>query len=116
MDVEAKAPLSDFVFGFAISTASGVSVFGSNTAIDGFRPVAFSGSARVLLEIPALELAPGIYTVEAAIHAKNGAPYDHRRDALRFEVTADRVSGGVWNPTRHWRFQGGIRWEGKNEA
>ena len=116
MDVEPRAPLSDFVFGFAISTASGVSVFGSNTAIDGFRPAAFSGSARVVLEIPALELAPGIYTVEAAIHAKNGAPYDHRRDALRFEVTADRVSAGVWNPVRRWQFEGGIRWEGDGEA
>jgi hypothetical protein len=67
----------------------------------------------VRLEIPALALAPGVYSVDAAVHAKNGAPYDHRRDALRFEVTADQMAAGLWNPPRNWRFEGAIRWEEK---
>ena len=65
------------------------------------------------LEIPALSLAPGVYSVEAAVHARNGAPYEHQRDALRFEVSADRAVAGVWNPDRHWRFEGSIRWADK---
>ena len=104
-------PLSDFVFGFAISTVSGIQVFGANTDIDGFLPDGFSGEGHVALEIPAMALAPGVYSVDAAVHARDGAPYDYRRDVLRFEVTADRPAAGVWDPPRTWRFTGAIRWK-----
>ena len=110
MRVRAAASLSDFVFGFGIATVSGASVFGTNTDIDGFLPKDFSGEGRVALEIPAAALAPGVYSVDAAVHARDGAPFDYRRDALRFEVTADRGAAGVWNPPRRWRFDGTIRW------
>jgi hypothetical protein len=99
------------VFGFAVSTVSGTSVFGSNTDIDGLRPAEFAGQGRVTLEIPAFALAPGIYSLDAAAHARDGAPYDYQRDVLRFEVTADRPVAGVWNPPRRWRFDGAIRWK-----
>ena len=113
MDVEATAPISDFVFGFAISTLAGTTVFGTNTDRDGYRSGEFSGGGRVRLEIPALALSPGVYSVDAAVHARDGAPYEHRRDALRFEVSADRAVAGVWNPERHWSFEGSIRWTDK---
>ncbi|HEY6929313.1 MAG TPA: ABC transporter ATP-binding protein, partial [Thermoanaerobaculia bacterium] len=111
MEVEAPSPLADFVFGFAVASSDGTSVFGTNTDIDGFGPGEFSGRSRVRLEIPTLALAPGIYTVDAAVHARNGTPYDHRRAALRFEVAADRQTAGVWNPERRWGFDDGIRWD-----
>jgi ABC-type polysaccharide/polyol phosphate transport system ATPase subunit len=110
MRVKAAEALSDFVFGFGIATVSGALVFGTNTDIDGFLPEDFSGEGRVALEIPAAALAPGVYSVDAAVHARDGAPFDHRRDVLRFEVTADPGAAGVWNPPRQWRFAGAIRW------
>jgi len=110
MEVSAAEPLADFVFGVAITTVSGATVFGSNTAIEGFAPAQFQGRGRVLLEIPALDLAPGVYSLDAAVHAEDESPYDYRRDALRFEVTAERSAGGTWNPRRRWVFEGGIRW------
>jgi ABC-type polysaccharide/polyol phosphate transport system ATPase subunit len=112
MDVRAApSALDDFVFGFAISTVSGAAVFGSNTAIDGFAPEELAGDSTVSLEISSLDLAPGVYSVDAAVHADDGAPYDYRRDLLRFEVAADRPIAGVWNPDRRWSFTGGVRWK-----
>jgi lipopolysaccharide transport system ATP-binding protein len=111
MRVKAGSPLSDFVFGYAISTVAGVPVFGSNTDIDGFVPGEFAGEGIVTLEIPSCALAPGVYSVDAAAHARDGAPYDYRRDVLRFEVTADSPVAGTWNPERRWRFDGAIRWK-----
>ncbi|HEX9147677.1 MAG TPA: ABC transporter ATP-binding protein [Thermoanaerobaculia bacterium] len=116
MDVRAAAPLSDFVFGFAISTVSGTSVFGSNTALDGFAPEELAGDSTVVLEIESLDLAPGVYSVDAAVHRRDGAPYDYRRDLLRFEVAADRAVGGVWNPARRWTFSGGVRWKSESRG
>jgi ABC-type polysaccharide/polyol phosphate transport system ATPase subunit len=110
MVARAREEISDFVFGFAISTVSGSVVFGSNTAIDGWTPARLSpGEVRVRLDIPALALARGVYSVDAAIHAADGAPYDYRRDVLRFEVgSAGPGSAGVWSPPRTWRFEGPV--------
>jgi ABC-type polysaccharide/polyol phosphate transport system ATPase subunit len=116
MDVEASKPLADFVFGFAVASSDGTAVFGTNTDIDGFQPREFSGRARIRLEIPVLALAPGTYSVDAAVHARDGTPYDHRRAALHFEVIADRPVGGIWNPARRWDFQGTIRWDAAASA
>jgi ABC-type polysaccharide/polyol phosphate transport system ATPase subunit len=111
MKVTASSQLSDFVFGFGISTVAGATVFGSNTAIDGFVAGELGGAATVVLEIPSLDLSPGIYSVDAAVHARDGSPYDYRRDVLRFEVTAERASAGVWSPDRRWSFAGEVRWK-----
>jgi hypothetical protein len=112
MTVRAARPLSDFVFGFRISTVAGVVVFGTNTALQGLRPERFEGEGRVTLAIPALDLAPGVYSLDAAVHAKDGAPYDALADVLRFEVASasNRAGAGVWAPDRRWEFSGGIRW------
>jgi ABC-type polysaccharide/polyol phosphate transport system ATPase subunit len=106
----ASDALSDFVFGVEIATVAGATVFGTNTLIEGYRSDRFTGDARISLEIPSLDLAPGLYCVDAAVHARDGAPYDYRRDVVRFEVTADRASTGVWSPARRWTFSGGVRW------
>ena len=111
MAVRAATPLEDFVFGFRIATVAGVVVFGTNTALEGMRAARFEGEGRVSLAVPSLDLAAGVYSVDAAVHAKDGAPYDAVADVLRFEVAAaERPGAGVWSPARRWEFSGGIRW------
>ena len=111
MDVHASSTLADFVFGFAISTVAGSVVLGTNTAIDGLASEELAGDSTVVLEIASLDLAAGVYSVDAAVHARDGAPYDYRRDVFRFEVAADRGVGGVWDPKRSWSFSGAVRWK-----
>ena len=111
LDVRASRELTDFVFGVGIDTVAGDPVLGVNTRDDGVTPESLSGEARVYLEIPAFALAPGLYSLDAAVHAADGAPYDYRRDVLRFEVTDDRRCLGVWSPDRRWRAEGGVRWK-----
>jgi Wzt C-terminal domain len=111
MDVRASLPLDDFVFGFAISTVAGTVVLGTNTAVDGFFPEELAGDSTVVLEIAALELAAGVYSVDAAVHARDGSPYDYRRDLFRFEVATEREVAGVWDPRRRWSFSGSVRWK-----
>ncbi len=109
MEVTAASPLSDIVFGFAIATISGDVVFGANTEIDGYAAGELAGAARITMDIPALALVPGTYSIDAATHARDGAPYDYRRDVLRFEVVSEHGAAGVWNPPRRWGFQGAVR-------
>jgi ABC-type polysaccharide/polyol phosphate transport system ATPase subunit len=110
MAVHAAEPLTDFVFGFRVATVAGTVVFGVNTALEGLRPARFAGAGRVTLSLPSLDLAPGVYSLDAAIHARDGAPYDYRRDILRFEVTSEVAAAGVWSPSRTWEFEGDVEW------
>jgi lipopolysaccharide transport system ATP-binding protein len=107
----AAAPLDDFVFGIAIATPRGVEVWGTNTDLEGYVPGSFAGEATVRLTCPALRLAPGEYVVDAAVHARDGAPYDYRRRALTFTVTAKHGGVGVYFPEHDWKVTGGVRWE-----
>ncbi|MEP6994266.1 MAG: ABC transporter ATP-binding protein [Acidobacteriota bacterium] len=116
MTVQAGQPLSDFVFGFQISTVAGTPVLGVNTSNDGLVPETFSGHAVVQLAIPSVDLTAGVYVLDTAVHAVGGAPYDYRRDVLRFEVTSEFAAAGTWSPPRRWRFSGGIRWGGSGSA
>jgi ABC-type polysaccharide/polyol phosphate transport system ATPase subunit len=111
MDVRASSALQDFVFGFAISTVAGAVVLGTNTAIDGLLAGELAGDSTAVLEIASLDLAAGLYSVDAAVHAGDGSPYDYRRDVFRFEVAAERGVAGVWDPPRKWSFTGSVRWK-----
>jgi ABC-type polysaccharide/polyol phosphate transport system ATPase subunit len=111
----AAAPLDDFVFGLALATPRGVEVWGTNTDLEGYVPGRFEGEVTVRLTCPALRLAPGEYTVDAAVHARDGAPYDYRRRALTFTVTASHGGVGVYFPEHRWDFTDGVRWERKED-
>jgi lipopolysaccharide transport system ATP-binding protein len=114
-EIQARAvqPLTDFVFGVAISTPRGVEVWGTNTDLEGFVPASFEGETVVRLTCPALRLAPGEYVVDVAVHKRDGAPYDYQRRALSLTVTARTGGVGVYFPEHRWDFAGGVRWEGR---
>jgi ABC-type polysaccharide/polyol phosphate transport system ATPase subunit len=108
--VEARERLDDFVFGIALATPRGVEVWGTNTDLEGFRAERLEGSAKVRVELPALQLAAGEYVLDVAVHARDGAPYDYRKGALSLSVTAPSAAIGVYRPPHQWRFDGGVRW------
>jgi len=112
-EIRARAvqPLTDFVFGVAIKTPREVEVWGTNTDLEGFVPASFEGEATVRLVCPAMRLAPGDYTVDVAVHARDGAPYDYRRRIFTFTVTARTGGIGVYFPEHRWELDGGVRWE-----
>ena len=116
LEVEAREPLADFVFGVALSTPRGVEVWGTNTDLEGWEPQRLAGRGTVRVECPELRLAAGEYHVDVAVHARDGAPYDYRRRALTFSVTAERPAAGVYLPRHGWRFSGGVRWAAEGDG
>ncbi len=76
MRVRAHQPLTDFVFGVALFSAEGVCCYGTNTDIEGAEPHEFTGDAEVGFVIDSLCLVAGTYSVDVAVHRRNGVPYD----------------------------------------
>jgi lipopolysaccharide transport system ATP-binding protein len=108
--LRAAQSLADFVFGIAINTPRGFECWGTNTDLEGFVPGELAGEAVVRVTCPALRLAPGEYTVDVAVHARDGAPYDYHRRALGFTVTARHGGVGVYFPEHQWEWSGGVKW------
>jgi ABC-type polysaccharide/polyol phosphate transport system ATPase subunit len=111
-EIHARAarPLTDFVFGIAVNTPRGFECWGTNTDLEGLVPGELAGDVVVRVTCPALRLAPGEYSVDVAIHARDGAPYDYRRRAIGFTVTAATGGVGVYFPEHRWEFTGGVSW------
>lgn len=110
--VNAPTSVADFVFGVAIFNAEGLCCYGTNTHIEGARPLQLAGEAEVRFAIDSLDLVAGTYTLDVAAHRENGAPYDYHRRLYSFRVTSPVKDIGVYRPRHRWRFEGGVRISG----
>jgi hypothetical protein len=110
LQVRAQRPLRDFVFGVAVSTPRGIECWGTNTDMEGYAPVCLEGRATVRVHCPALRLGAGEYLLDAAVHARDGAPYDYRKGVLSFTVTARDQGLGLYLPRHSWQAEGGVDW------
>jgi lipopolysaccharide transport system ATP-binding protein len=102
----ARVGKDDFVFGVSIAREDGEHVFGTNTELDGWCPERLDGSGEIVIEFPRLELAPGRYLVDAAVHSAAGLAYDYACEALSFTVAARVGWQGSYAPSHAWRPRG----------
>ena len=95
-------PGDDAVFGLAWHRADGAHVAGHNTVMDGLDPARLARDGVNGCSYPALDLAPGEYLVDVAIHSPDGLAYDYWREAARVRVTAGADWPGVWAAPHRW--------------
>jgi len=107
LDVEARADVEDVVFGVGIFNADGVSVYGTNTHLEDYKPRPASGRGQVQFVIEELRLVEGTYLVDVAAHRKDGTPYDYHRGLYSFRVKSRVKDVGLYRPAHHWVFTGG---------
>jgi ABC-type polysaccharide/polyol phosphate transport system ATPase subunit len=99
-------PVEDFVFGIAWHRADGATVGGHNTDLDGLRARRLAVDGEVRCAYPSLQLAPGEYLLDVAIHARDGLAYDYRCEVARFRVTSAVDWPGLWAPPHRWEWDG----------
>ncbi len=101
--------VEDFVFGIGIFSEDGTCVYGTNTHIERFAPVALDGPGEVVFAVEALDLVEGTYRLDIAVHSETGAPYDYQRGLYTFRVTSDVKDIGLYRPRHRWRFAAGVK-------
>jgi ABC-type polysaccharide/polyol phosphate transport system ATPase subunit len=99
-------PVDDFVFGVAWHRIDGTQVSGHNTDLGGLAPRRLADDGEVCCVYDSLQLSPGEYLVDVAVHARNGLAYDYWCDALRVRVTSEVEWPGVWSPPHRWQSNG----------
>jgi ABC-type polysaccharide/polyol phosphate transport system ATPase subunit len=108
IDVEARAPQEDFVFGLGLYHADGSCVYGTNTDLEGYASQRLDGSARIRFVMPSLDLVAGTYRLDVAVHTRNGRSFDYRRNVVRIVVGSRVHDVGVYRPKHEWKFDGAI--------
>lgn len=94
--VEAGAPaVSDWAAGVALTDASGLLIYGTNTTLQNIAVAPISGARTVRFRFDQLPVAEGQYFVTLAVHPKTGPDY-HRIDrAMSFQVENTANDPGV---------------------
>ena len=108
LEVTARAPVTDFVFGIGVFTADGVSVYGTNTHLEDFVPARAFGAGEVRLHLDDLRLVEGTYLLDVAVHRRDGTPYDYHRGLYSFRMKSRIKDVGVYRPAHRWEFKGGL--------
>jgi ABC-type polysaccharide/polyol phosphate transport system ATPase subunit len=108
--VKARQRLEDFVFGIGVFTFRGLECWGTNTTLAGFESDSLSGDAVVRIVCPELRLGPGEYSLDVAVHARDGYAYDYQRKILSFTMTAREQGVGLYFPRHEWQFEGPVQW------
>ena len=112
---EVHTPVDDFVFGVAWHGIDGTQVSGHNTDLAGLVPRRLEGAGEVSCVYDSIQLSPGEYLVDVAVHARNGRAYDYWCDALKVRVTDQQEWPGIWSPPHRWQSDGPVwRNDGKS--
>jgi len=109
LQLKAKAPVKDFVFGVGLFNADGVCIYGTNTNIEEMSAQEFAGEGEVGFVIEELALTEGTYKLDLAVHKLDGFPYDYHRQLYTFRVKSPIKDVGFFRPRHSWRFSNGIR-------
>ncbi len=109
MEIFAKERKKDFVFGIAIINGSGITIYGTNTHLEEFKPEKLDkGKHTVRVKIPKLSLINGFYFVDLAVHSKDGTPYDYHHFLHKFRVDSKYKDVGEVRIPHEWSFSDGI--------
>jgi len=104
MDIAAREPVKDFVFGIGVFTSMGVMCYGTNTNLEEYESVSFAGEGKVVCRIDELPLINGTYYLDLAVHKRDGYPYDYHRNMYSFLVSSMIRDEGVARLAHAWEF------------
>jgi ABC-2 type transport system ATP-binding protein/lipopolysaccharide transport system ATP-binding protein len=111
MDVAARKPLKDFVFGIGIFNSQGISCYGTNTNLEDFEPLSISGAGKVTCRIERLSLINGTYYLDVAAHKRDGYSYDYHRNLYSFLVSSMLKDVGIARLPHAWNFTPKIKFK-----
>ena len=94
--------VADPVFGIGIFRKDGLSVYGTNTAIEDLVLPPLKGEGRVAVLVERADLIEGEYLLDVAVHARNGHPYDYRSRCVTFAVRSKVRDTGVTRLPHRW--------------
>lgn len=101
---DVKIPVEDAIFGIGIFRVDGTHCYGTNTEIDKLDRFDLKNSGKIEIELKQLQLLPGQYEVDLAIHNKAGEMMDYCSKIARIEMFSVYDDVGICRVEHEWRF------------
>lgn len=98
--------VTDPVFGFGITRADGLSVYGTNTHIDRVAVPRLLAVGTIECQIDRIGLVDGAYYLDVAVHRVDGYPYDFQKGVVEFSVRSESSEVGVASLQHSWLLHG----------
>jgi len=95
-------PVEAPVFGIAIYRNDGTHCYGTNTDIEGIPTDGLKDVGVVRVAFDSFAFIEGSYTLDVAVHARDGYPYDYHRPYCTFAVRSRLRDEGVFRPRHRW--------------
>lgn len=105
---QAQQVIDAAVVGIGLFRDDGTYCYGTNTGIEDHTLGLEPGNGRIQVVIDRLALLPATYTLDVAVHAPNGHPYDYWRGACAFSVRSVLDDSGVYRPRHRWMVNGAV--------
>lgn len=96
------AEVPEVAFGIGIKRSDGLHIYGTNTDIEQIKIQSLKDSGTVKCRIKRLGLLDGKYSLDVAVHAPDGYPYDYHVAAVGFVVRSKYKEIGVYVPEHTW--------------
>lgn len=100
---EAQRGVDEAVFGVTIYRDDGVSVYGTNTQLDGVRVPLRGGAGALTFRVPRLPLLPGRYELDVAAASPALHTYDYHSKRFSFRVSGSAGELGTSRIEHTWQ-------------
>jgi lipopolysaccharide transport system ATP-binding protein len=90
------------VFGIGIYRDDGTYCYGTNTDIEGVPTDGLDGVGVVRVAFDSFAFIEGTYTLDVAVHTKQGYAYDYHLHYCTFATRSRLKDGGVFRPRHRW--------------
>lgn len=88
--------IKDTVVGVGIFRMDGIQCYGTNTYIDNGQLLRLNDKGKIKIVIDKIQLLEGKYSLDIALHDKNGAPYDYFRGIKEFNIYSNIKDVGIF--------------------
>lgn len=90
------------VFGVGITRSDGVLAFGTNTDIERVECGDLKSEGVIRCILKGISLSEGSFSLDVAVHAQDGYPYDYRKEVIHFIVRSPKKRVGVTDMLTEW--------------
>ena len=102
MNFRVYRPTPDVVFGVAVFDGKGTCCYGTNTDLDELRLPPLPENGRIGIRLEQIQLIEGNYSLDVAVHARDGHNYDYRSGCLSFAVRSSKKDAGIYRIPHRW--------------
>jgi lipopolysaccharide transport system ATP-binding protein len=102
MDFKVNRLVPEVIFGVAIFDGKGICCYGTNTHSDGITLPSLPETGRIGVNFEKIHLIEGTYSLDVAVHARDGHAYDYQKGCTSFAVRSAMEDTGIYRIPHRW--------------